>query len=186
MDFYRIQDKMISREKIMAGINRILELRVQGYSQQEAADRLGIDRTFISRLETLGEVRKGRTIAVIGFPVANKQEILDLCSQEGVDFVWIMTESERIEYASGKSGAELLNELMDLIVRVREYDAAVLMASNFRLKLMRGILDKEVITIEIGESPLTEDRPVEPEALKRILRAIRGARRETKGAASKA
>ena len=50
MDFYRIQDKMVSREKLMAAITRILELRSKGYSQQETADRLNVDRPFISLL----------------------------------------------------------------------------------------------------------------------------------------
>lgn len=180
MDFFRIQDKMISREKILVGINRILELRAQGYSQQEVADRLDVDRTFISRLETLGELRKGRTIAAIGFPVKNKAEIEELLTSEGVDYIWLMTEEERTGFVSGKSGAELLNELMDLIVRVRDYDVVVLMASNFRLDLMRGMLDNEIITLEIGESPLKEDKWVDPEAVKRIMKAIKNARGQAK------
>ena len=82
MDFYRIQDKMVSREKLMATVTRILELRSRGLSQQETADRLKVDRTFISRLETLGELRKGQTIAVIGFPILNKAEIQELAENE--------------------------------------------------------------------------------------------------------
>lgn len=180
MNFFRIQDKMISKEKIVAEISRILEMRAQGLSQQEVADRLGVDRTFISRLETLGELRKGQSIAVIGFPILNKEEVIELLSYEGVDYVFLMTEEERLAYVNQKTGAELLNEIMDLIARVREFDVVIMLASDFRLKLMRGILDNEVITVEIGESPLTEDRLVDLESLKRILRAVRGARKSVK------
>ncbi|NLW43742.1 MAG: transcriptional regulator [Syntrophomonadaceae bacterium] len=177
MDFYRIQDKMVSREKLMAAITRILELRSKGYSQQETADRLNVDRTFISRLETLGEVRKGQSIAVIGFPILNKDEIQKLADNEGVDFTLLFTEEERNNWVSSKTGSELLNELMDLIARVKKYDAVILLASDYRLRLMKGLLDNEVLTIEIGESPLTEDKWVDPQEFLRVLRAVKNARK---------
>ncbi len=124
MEFYRIQDKMISKDKLNMALNNILELRARGLSQQEVADRLGVDRTFISRLETLGELRKGKTIAVIGFPVLNKSEIEELARREGVDFILLWTEEERNRFVSERSGAELMNEMMDLIARVRGIDTA--------------------------------------------------------------
>ena len=104
MKFFRIQDKMISREKLMVTITRILELRARGLSQQEVANRLGVDRTFISRLETLGELRKGKTLALIGFPILNKAEIEELAANEGVDLVFLMSEEERNHWASEKPG----------------------------------------------------------------------------------
>jgi len=177
MDFYRIQDKMVSREKLMAAITRILELRTKGYSQQETADRLNVDRTFISRLETLGEVRKGQSIAVIGFPILNKDEIQKLADNEGVDFTLLFTEEERNNWVSSKTGSELLNELMDLIARVKNYDTVILLASDYRLRLMKGLLDSEVLTIEIGESPLKEDKWVDPQEFLRVLRAVKSARK---------
>jgi transcriptional regulator with XRE-family HTH domain len=176
MDFYRIQDKMISKEKIISGITKILDLRARGFSQQEVANRLELDRTFVSRLETLGEVRKGRTIALIGFPILNKQEISELSEREGVDFTWLMTEDERNAFVAERSGAQLLNELMDIITRVRTFDVVILLASDFRLNMIQGMLDNELIAVEIGESPLTEDKWVDPQELQRILRAVKGAR----------
>ena len=174
MDFFRIQDKMISREKLMVAVTRILELRARGLSQQEVADRLGVDRTFISRLETLGELRKGQSIAIIGFPILNKAEIQDLAENEGVDFVLLFTEEERNFWVSEKTGAELLNEMMDLVAQVKTYDVVVLLASDYRLKLLKGLLDNEVLTMEIGESPLKEDKWVDPQKLLAVLRAIKG------------
>ncbi|MCR4400242.1 MAG: hypothetical protein NUV35_05110 [Syntrophomonadaceae bacterium] len=75
VEFYRIQDKIVSRQKIEVAVTRILEMRARGLSQQEVADRLQVDRTFVSRLEGLGEIRKGASIAAVGFPIQNKDEI---------------------------------------------------------------------------------------------------------------
>lgn len=180
MDFFRIQDKMISKEKLMVAVTKILELRARGLSQQEVADRLRLDRTFISRLETLGELRKGQTLAIIGFPVLNKEEIQELAENEGVDFVLLFSEEERNRYVSEKSGAELMNEMMDMVARVRAFDVVILLASDYRLKLLRGLLDNEVLTLEIGESPITEDKWVDPQELLKVIRAAKGARKPNK------
>lgn len=180
MDFFRIQDKMISKEKLMAAVTRILELRARGLSQQEVAYRLRVDRTFISRLETMGELRKGQSIAVIGFPILNKEEIQELAEREGVDFTLLFSEEERNLWVSQKTGAELLNELMDMIPRVRAYDVVILLASDYRLNLLKGLLDNEVLTMEIGESPLKEDKWVDPQEFLRVLRAVKGARKLNK------
>ena len=91
MDIIRIQDKIISQQKINDSITKILQLRALGYSQQEVADRMSVDRTFISRLEGIGELRKGKTIACIGFPIKNKTEIQAILEEEGVDFIMLMT-----------------------------------------------------------------------------------------------
>jgi len=106
-DFRRIGDKLISRERLTALIDEILTLRQAGLSQQETALRIGTDRSFISRLETLGEVRKGASVAVVGLPVANKDEILAVTLREGVDFTFILSEDERWSFLQGKSGFEL-------------------------------------------------------------------------------
>ena len=69
-----------------------------GYTQEEVAQKLKLDRTFVSRLERIGEVRKGKKIAVIGFPVLNKEEILAVCREESIDFAFIMSEEERGDF----------------------------------------------------------------------------------------
>ena len=89
-------------------------MRSSGKSQQETAEALGVDRTFISRLEALGEVRKGGKVALIGFPIENKRELEEAARAEGVDFVLLFTEEERRRFAEGMSGAELINEIMRL------------------------------------------------------------------------
>ena len=71
MNFIRIQDKIINWQKIEKILQRALQMRERGFSQQEVADRLSLDRTFISRLESVGEIRKGQSIACVGFPILN-------------------------------------------------------------------------------------------------------------------
>lgn len=176
MEFFRIQDKIVSWDKISSKLKKALILRSRGFSQQEAADRLAIDRTFISRLEKIGELRKGQSIACVGFPLKNKEEIRQILEREGVDFMLLMTEEERLDYVNNRSGKDVLNEMMDLIAKTREYDVVILIGSNERLRLIEGVLDTQVIPIEIGTSPLTEDKWVDPQLITKVLRTVKAAR----------
>jgi len=69
MDFYRIQDKIISWQRVEKTLRKALLMRSRGFSQQDVATRLGIDRTLISRVESIGELRKGQSVACLGFPI---------------------------------------------------------------------------------------------------------------------
>ena len=176
MEFIRIQDKIISWQKIETTLKKVLQMRASGFSQQEVADRLTIDRTFISRLEGIGELRKGQTIACIGFPLSNKDEVQSILEKEGVDYILLMSEQERQDFINKRSGKELLNVLMDLIADVRKYEVIICIGSDERLKLLAGVLDGQIISLEIGTSPLTEDKWLDPEIIRKVLKAIRSAR----------
>jgi len=176
MDIIRIQDKIISRQKINDSITKILQLRALGYSQQEVADQMSVDRTFISRLEGIGELRKGKTMACIGFPIKNKTEIQAILEKEGVDFIMLMTEEERQTYVEQRSGKEMLNELMDLIGKMHSFETIIAIGSDNRIKLIQGLLDSEVICVEIGTSPITEDKWVDPDEIRKILAVTKSAR----------
>lgn len=172
-DLIRIGDKLINRQKIDRSIGRILELRARGLSQQQVAAQLGVDRTFVSRLETLGEVRKGRSIALIGFPVANKQQLADVAAAEGIEFVLLMTNDERWDYVRDRTGLDVLSEVMDMIADVRRHDAVILIGSHERNEATRALIDADVYSIDLGPSPLQEDHRVEVESLRQLIRAIR-------------
>jgi transcriptional regulator with XRE-family HTH domain len=173
MDIWRLGDKVISRNKIDSLINRIFELRNRGMSQTEVAGRLGVDRTMICRLENLGEIRKGRRLAVIGFPIKNKKEIFEALTGEGVDYIFLLTEYERWDFIKQKSGLELLNTIMDMIAMVHSFDQVVVLGSNKRIKIFETVLDKEVVGFEIGRSPIREDKYVDPEEIVGLIRAIK-------------
>lgn len=168
-DFYRIGDKIVSMEKLTRSLTRMMSLRSEGVSQQEVADRCGVDRSFISRLEGLGAVRRGSSIAVVGFPLQNKDEILSLLGDLGVDFSLIMTNEERWRFVREKSGLELLNQLMELVAKIRTYDVVILIGSRQRINWSAALLDKEALGISLGESPLTEDKYVDPEHLRKLI-----------------
>lgn len=174
MELLRIGDKVISRMKIGNKIKEILELRMQGLSQQEVADRLGVERTFISRLEGIGEIRKGQSIAAIGFPIKNKPEVEKVLRSHGVEFFILMSEEERTEYVSNCDGVQLSNKIMELINKFRSFDTVIVMASDYRNRIARDLLDNRIIEIDIGKSPIKEDVNVNLDILTEILYTLKG------------
>jgi len=150
-----------------------MDMRVKGYSQQEIAQEFNLDRSFISRLEKLGEVRKGKRIAVIGFPILNKEEIIEICKLESIDFTLILTEKERWDFLKSKSGLELFDELIQIIFKVREHEVVILLTSDKRAKLVRSLLEAEIMEITLGKSPLSEDQYVVPEQLRHLIQVAK-------------
>ncbi|HHW15498.1 MAG TPA: transcriptional regulator [Firmicutes bacterium] len=177
MEFVRIGEKLISRGRILRALDRLLELRVQGLSQAEAGQVVGVDRTFVSRLETLGEVGKGPRVALIGFPVGNKQEIEEVARREGVEYVLLWTDAERWAYFGERSGIEIANEIMGLISRLKEYDAVIFAGSDMRIGLAEAILGPKVVGVELGTSPIEGDRPLDPAFLRDLIRRLKDTRR---------
>jgi transcriptional regulator with XRE-family HTH domain len=174
LDLIRLGEKIISRRKIDQAVGEILSLRSKGVSQTEVATRLGVDRTLISRLESLGEIRKGRSLAVVGFPILNMEEVLEALEGEGVEHIFLMSEKERWEYLRDKSGITLFDSILEMIATIHSFDQVVVIGSNKRIKIIEAVLDKEVVGFEIGESPIQEDRYVEIEKIIELVRAIKG------------
>ncbi len=179
MDLIRIGDKLISRNKIARRIDRVLELRMQGKSQQDVAGELGLDRVLISRLESLGEVRKGRRLAIIGFPVANAAELKQVASEEGIEFCLLLNDKERWGWAADISGADVFNRLMDMISQIKEFDTLIFLGSDMRIRLMEAVLGCDmVVGVEIGVSPIQEDKYVPPDLIRRIIGSLRDRNRQ--------
>lgn len=168
-DLFRIGEKLVSLRKILERVEKILNMRSRGLSQQEVAAYFKLDRSFISRLENMGEIRKGRKIAILGFPLKNKEEIRKIAEDKGVDFIWLMNEEERWKLVEGKSALDFFNQVMDLITELISYDLVVLIASRKWLKLGEALLDGEIFFLELGESPITEDKELSPELFARVL-----------------
>ncbi|HEX6971418.1 MAG TPA: transcriptional regulator [Limnochordia bacterium] len=173
-ELVRIGEKLVNRSRIHRRVDEILSLRAEGASQQSVAECLGIDRAFISHLERLGEVKKGGRVAVIGFPVANTEELRAVAQARGVEWILLMNNRERWGFVADKSGAELFNGVMEIISELQGYDAVVFIGSDMRIRLAKSVLGADaVIGWELGPSPITEDRYVDPEALDRLLRGLR-------------
>lgn len=157
MNFIRISDKVINKKKILNAVDSILNQRSKGISQQDVAKGMGLERSFISRLEGLGEIRKGGSIAVIGFPIKNVAELQMILESKGIEYSVLMTEEERWRFIKEKSGLELFNGIMDIIQRVRSFDKVILLGSRQRVKMLAALFDKEIVVIELGEAPLSQD-----------------------------
>ena len=59
--------------------------------------------------------------------------------------------------------------MMELIRQYRMYDTVIVLASDKRTKWIESLFDHQVITVDIGTSPLTEDVYVEPARIIEIL-----------------
>ncbi|MDA8229098.1 MAG: helix-turn-helix transcriptional regulator [Desulfitobacterium hafniense] len=173
MNVIRIGDKVINPDRIHRTVDQILELRQAGLSQQEVADRLNVDRTLVSRLESLGEIRKGSQLALVGFPVGNADELKRIAQEGGIDFIFLMNEEERLRFVEEKNGAELVNNFMSLISQLKKYDVVIFIGSDMRIRMAEAILGPRVISWEIGISPLTEDRWVNPEQLGQLIHQLK-------------
>jgi len=174
MDFVRIGDKVISLTRITNKVKDILKFRTLGLSQQEVAEKLGVERTFISRLEGLGEIRKGQSIAAIGFPIKNKAELEAVLKKYGVEYYILMSDEERTTFVNGCSGVQLSNNIMELINKFRNFDIVIVMASDYRIRIARDLLDSKIIEIDIGKSPIKEDVNVNLDILTDILMTLKG------------
>jgi hypothetical protein len=177
VEFVRVGEKLISRGRILRAVDQLLELRVQGLSQAEAGRMVGVDRTFVSRLETLGEVGKGPRVALIGFPVGNRQAVEELARKEGVEYVFLLTNAERWDYFGQRSGIEIANQLMDLISRLREFDAVIFAGSDMRIQLAEAILGPKIAAIELGTSPIESDCDLDLSSLRDLIRRLKANRR---------
>ena len=156
MRLYRIGDKVVSLDRITQAIDRLLEDRERGATQEEAAASAGVQRTFVSFIESIGEVRRGGKIAVVGFPVKNAAEVRAAAEARGVDFCLVMSQSSR-EAMEADSAVDLFNMTLDTLAMLREYDTVVVIASDRRIKTVERILGREVVGWVLGTSPLRSD-----------------------------
>ncbi len=171
MRFYRIGDKVVGRDKLNDMIDAILVDREGGATQLGAAAAHGVDRSFVSWLETLGEIRRGKRIAVIAFPVENVDEVKRVCGEYGVELALIVSQAEREGMEAGRAD-RMFNLVLDTLAQLKDFDVVILMASTKRTGAVEKILGSEVITRELGTSPLRHDVHVDIDELTDLLDAV--------------
>jgi hypothetical protein len=113
-------------------------------------------------------------VALVGFPIANCDELQVMAKQVGVDYSLLMSEQERWDFVQKKTGVDFFNAIMEIIATLRNYDIVIILGSNMRIKLMETLLDKEVIGVQIGASPIAEDKYVDPEHIRSIVHQLCG------------
>ncbi len=174
MELIRVGDKLISLDKVDRTVRDILQARSEGRSQGEVAHQLGVDRAFVSRLESVGEIRKGRSIAVVGFPVANKAALASLLVELGVERALLMTEAERQVFVRDRTGVELVNEIFRLAEEFRQCEVIILIASEPRIRLLRALIgaNREVIGLALGQGPLDHDVAIDLGRVRTVIQAF--------------
>lgn len=173
MKLIRIGEKVLSWEKLNREIEKILKFRTNGLTQEEVARKLGIERTFVSRLESLGEIRKGKKIALVGFPIKNKEELLSLAQEIGIDYSLILTQKERFEFVEKKAKLDIFNEIITTITRLIDFDLIIFLGSDKRVDVVEKLFSIQVIGVEIGKSPILEDQYVDPAIILKILKEVK-------------
>jgi len=169
MEFIRVGEKLLNLTKIEETIRKILHLRQLGMSQQEVASKLQLDRTFISRLETMGAVRRGGRMGLMAFPVANKEELVAMANSLGIEQQLILSDQERWQLVEGKSGLDFFNQLMVVIEQFRCCELVLVFCSAKWKRLAEALLDCEVLAVEIGSTPISGDVYVNPKELEKLL-----------------
>jgi len=173
VQFIRIGEKIICKEKLNREIEKILELRTKGITQEGVARKLGVERTFVSRLESLGEIRRGKKIALVGFPIKNKEELTHLAEELGIEYVFLLTQEERFEFIKKKGKSELFNEIIEIIVNLSDFDLIIFLGSDMRVPVVEKIFSVQVIGIVIGHSPIKESKYVNPKRIIEIVRQVK-------------
>ncbi len=174
MKLYRIGEKVVSLDKLVDAIERILEARERGSTQEQAALSNGVQRSFVSFVESLGEIRRGPRVALVGFPIANAPEVRAVAESHAVDFVLVFSQAER-EVMAGASAADVFNRVLETLAELTDYDVIVLMASDWRIRTVEKILGRDVIGLTLGPSPITEGVSVDAEEVGAILGSVMAA-----------
>ena len=171
-DLFRIGHKLVSREKILTALDTILHERASGATQREAAHSTDVPRTFVSNLETLGELSGDARVAIIAFPIGNGDELRAIAERYGVEFTLAFSQEER-EHTGAAHPAELFNRTLDTIAALQDFDTVIVLASDRRIETIRRIIDAELIGICLGSSPLEADQTADLEELEAILAGLR-------------
>lgn len=169
MRMWRIGGKLISEEKLFTGIEGIMDDREAGATQSEAAELHHVQRSFVSFLETLGEVRRGSRVAIVAFPVSNAEEIEELAERYSIDMVLALSQETRERIEGGTSAASVFNALMATMEELAQFDAIIVCASDLRIASAKRIFGPSVFSIELGASPLRSDVEVDLTQLEELI-----------------
>nr|MDA8212531.1 hypothetical protein [Clostridia bacterium] len=85
---------------------------------------------------------------------------------------------ERWNFVHSFKGPDLLDRILNLLAEIRSFDVVILLGSDQRIRTIRSLLDQEVVEIEIGQSPIKDDRIVPVDELVGLVRLVKGKRRK--------
>lgn len=161
----KIGDKIISMERASSLIDKIFDLRSNGSTQEEVAKMLGVERSFISHPEGLGEVRKSKEIALIGSSLADIAKVEQTAAGLGIEHVFL-----------NRDGTARIEDALQVLALLRNIDFIIFLGPVKEHRLLETVLDKKIIGI-----PPEKEKDLETElaefAVKRTRRAFRTVRR---------
>lgn len=169
----RIGDKIISMDRAKELIEKIFDLRSNGHTQEEVAAQLGLERSFISRLEGIGEIRRARQIALIGSEVKDAKALEATAQTLGIDYVFLMNH-KRLK----------MRDLLHMIGTVKDLDYIVFVGPADELTLIEKVLDTKIIGVPLEKEHRLEGILKELSE-KRTRRSFRSIRRGEQGERSR-
>lgn len=89
-----------------------------------------------------------------------------------LDYILVMTEEERWTFLEEKAGLELFNEIIEIMVKLKEFDLIIFIGSDMRLDLMEKLLDGNIVGIELGKSPLKKDKYVDLTMVENLIKSF--------------
>ncbi|MEW6188521.1 MAG: hypothetical protein AB1466_00175 [Actinomycetota bacterium] len=149
MELVRIGEKIINRDRLLKLVSEILHRRSRGATQQEVASVLGVERSFVSHLEGLGEIRRGRRIALVCLSAENRTQIEEIAREYAVDFIFLPDEDHGHFTLSGENPIELFNQVLEILTKLKEFDLVILLTLDKGLSLLEKVLGKEVVSIPL-------------------------------------
>lgn len=161
----KIGDKIISIERASSLIDKIFDLRSSGSTQEEVAKMLGIERSFISHLEGIGEVRKSKEIALIGSGLTDVKRVEDMAGKLGIEHVFL-----------NQDGTARIEDALQVLALLRNIDFIIFLGPAKEHKLLEAVLDKKIIGIP-SEKEKTLEEALTAFTDKRTRRAFRTVRR---------
>ena len=120
----------------------------------------------------MGEIRKGKKIAVVGFNIKNKDEIEKVALGSGVELIRLFGEKGKENLIKGKNGEDILDSAFKVFAELANFDLIVFMASKKRVRKAEKIFGKRIYGFVEGRDKNTEEIFIHPEKFKAILEGI--------------
>jgi hypothetical protein len=172
MRLIKVGNKLISWEKISSAINEILQRRSTGATQQEVASDFGIERVFISYLESIGAIQRNQSLAVVCWLIDNLAEVSNLVGSYGVEMFNLVPNSTSLSHIEVN---DICRYVIEVLAKVKKFQALIVIGDRSQVELFREITDQDVYAVRLIRTTRAKGaRLANISGLERILRALIG------------
>jgi hypothetical protein len=71
-----------------------------------------------------------------------------------------------------KQALDFFNTIFELVTRLRQFDTLVMITSDKWYNLAEALLDLQIMHLDLGPTPIDDDRTVDPEHLRDTLKQV--------------